>query len=62
MHEHVKCEAIVKKLHRMQVTQDMKLCLSDFTAYGFGRASAGRRAYTREIYLYYGLVASWTDY
>ena len=44
----VKCEVIVKKLHRMWATRDMEQCLSDFTAYDFARASAGRRPYTRE--------------
>ena len=58
----VKCEVIVKKLHRMRAMRDMERWLSDFTVYHFARASVGRRPYTREIYLYYGLVASWTDY
>ena len=65
----VKCEVIVKKLHRMRAMRDMERCLSKFTAYDFARASVGRRPYTvdygpytRELYLYYGLVATWADY
>ena len=49
----VKCEVIVKKLHRMRAMRDMEryffglYCIhtSDFV-----RASAGRKSYTREIY------------
>ena len=51
----------------MRATQDIEHCLSDLTAYALARASVdcgggiGRRLYTREIYRFYGLFATWTD-